>query len=71
MINSMMLKNRAKEKGVRQRDIADALGIKQSSANLKINNLRPMYLHEAEIIAGLLDISNEMFSAYFFYTGVA
>ena len=71
MINSEMLKNRAKELGVRQQDIADALGLKQSSVNLKLNNQRPMSLKEAEIIAGILGISDDMFASYFFAGGVA
>lgn len=71
MINSEMLKNRAKELGVRQQDIADALGLKQSSLNLKLNNRRPMSLEEAEIIAEILGISDDMFASYFFTGSVA
>ena len=71
MINSEMLKNRAKELGVRQQDIADALGLKQSSLNLKLNNRRPMSLEEAEIIAEILGISDDMFASYFFAGSVA
>lgn len=66
MINSSLIKDRAKTLGVRQKDIADALGIKQSAANLKINNRRPMYLQEAEKIAEMLNISSDMFATYFF-----
>lgn len=66
MINSDMLKDRAKERGIKQREIAEALGIKQSSLNLKINNRRPMLLDEAEIIARMLEISDDMFAGYFF-----
>jgi len=57
--------------GIRQRDIAAALGLKQSSVNQKINNVRPMMLDEAETIAALLNISNEEFAAYFFAKEVA
>ena len=39
--------------------------MKQSSANQKINNVRPMYLQEAEILADTLQISNEEFADYF------
>lgn len=65
MINSRKIKERAKELGIRQADIAMAWGIKQSSANQKINNVRPMYLQEAEILADTLQISNEEFADYF------
>lgn len=71
MVNSEKLKNRAKEMGVRQKDIADALGLQQSSVNLKLNNLRPMTLEEAEVIAELLSISDDMFKLYFFAGEVA
>jgi len=71
MVNSKMLKDRARSLGIRQRDIAAALGLKQSSVNQKINNVRPMMLDEAETIAALLNISNEEFAAYFFAKEVA
>ena len=71
MVNSEMLKSRAKKLGVRQKDIADVLGLQQSSVNLKINNLRPMTLEEAETIAEMLSISDDMFKSYFFSDGVA
>lgn len=71
VINSELLKNRAKELGVRQQDIADALGLKQSSLNLKLNNRRPMSLEEAEIIAGMLGIGDDAFASYFFAGSVA
>lgn len=66
MVNSEKIKQRARELGIRQCDLADALGLQQSSVNLKINNLRPMTLNEAEIIANVLKIDDERFSAYFF-----
>lgn len=68
MINSEMIKDRARAKGVRQRELAAALGLQQSSLNLKINNRRPMMLEEAERIASMLDISDDEFRAYFFAT---
>ena len=71
MINSQELKRRMKQQAMRQQDLANELGIRQSSLNLKINNLRPMMLHEAEIIAEVLNISNSDFGYYFFWTGVA
>ena len=71
MVNSKILKDRAKSLGIRQRDIANALGLQQSTVNQKINNVRPMMLDEAEIIANLLNISNEEFATYFFAKEVA
>ena len=66
MINTELLKQRAKELGIRQKDIADTLGLQQSSVNLKLNNQRPMTIDEAETIANLLSISDDMFASYFF-----
>lgn len=71
MVNSNSLKERAREMGIKQREIALAVGIQQSSLNLKINNKRPMNLEEAEIIAKILGISNSEFGFYFFNKGVA
>lgn len=71
MVNSKELKKRAKELGIRQREIAEALGIKQSTVNQKINNVRPMTLEEAEQIADLLRIDDDLFRTYFFATEVA
>lgn len=71
MVNSKMLKDRAKSLGIRQCDIAKALGLQQSTVNQKINNVRPMLLAEAEMMAELLGITNEEFSVYFFAKEVA
>lgn len=71
MVNSKKLKDRAKALGVRQRDVAKAIGVRPSTANQKINNVRPMFLAEAEKIAKLLEISNEEFADYFFSPDVA
>ena len=71
MVNSKMLKDRAKSLGIRQSDIAKALGLQQSTVNQKINNVRPMLLAEAELMAELLGITNEEFAVYFFASGVA
>lgn len=66
MVNSRMIKERAKSLGVRQRDIAEKLGLKEPTVNQKINNVRPMGLDEAEKIAELLEINNSDFASYFF-----
>lgn len=70
MINSKKIKERAKSMGFKQEDIATAWGIKRSTVSQKINNVRPMSLREAEILEELLEISDEEFSEYFFYSGV-
>lgn len=66
MINSKKLKDRAKSMGIKQADMAAALGLRQSSVNQKINNTRPMLLDEAEKLADLLQITDDDFRAYFF-----
>lgn len=71
MVNSKKIKERAKELGLRQMDIANALGIKQSTVNQKINNVRPLLLSEAEVIAETLQIGNAEFAEYFFSAVVA
>ena len=71
MVNSSKIKERAKTLGIRQRDIALTLGLRQSTVNQKINNVRPMLLEEAEQIAKLLKISDADFAVYFFSNGVA
>ena len=66
MVNSVAIKQRAKEKDIRQKEMARAMGVKQPTANQKINNIRPMLLEEAEKLAQLLGISDEEFRFYFF-----
>lgn len=70
MVISAVLKARAKLMGIRQANIARALGIKQPTVNQKLNNIRPMGVREAEQIARILGISNETFAFYFFWDGV-
>lgn len=50
-----------------QKDVAKVLNIAQSTANQKINNIRPMDLDEAEKICDLLKIKPTEFEIYFFY----
>lgn len=66
MINTKALICRAKTLGIRQKDIADALGLCHSVVSQKFNNVRPMRLDEAEVIAEILHISNEEFGDFFF-----
>lgn len=71
MANTEKILCRIRELGMTQREIADCLGIKQSTLSLKINNKRPFYLNEAFCIAELLKISNDEFGIYFFAKEVA
>jgi len=66
MVNSKKIKERAAELGIRQLDIAKALGIQQQTVSQKINNVRPMLLKEAEIMADVLQIRKAEFASYFF-----
>lgn len=66
MINTNKIKGRLAELGLTQRDVSNALGIAQQTANQKINNIRPMDLCEAEKLADLLKLSPEEFTVYFF-----
>lgn len=65
-INSKKIKERIKELGLTQGDIAKALGLAQSTVNQKINNVRSMSVDEAEKLAELLKIGDQDFCIYFF-----
>lgn len=71
MINSKKIKERIKELGLTQGDIAKALGLAQSTVNQKINNVRSMSVNEAEGLAKELKIEDQDFSEYFFWSEVA
>ena len=66
MPNTRKLKARMVELGLTQKDLADALKIAPATASQKINGIRPLYLHEAQIVARALKIENASFSDYFF-----
>lgn len=66
MVNSNKLKGRMRERELTQRDIAVALNISQTSVNQKINNMRPLYLDQAEKLCAILDIKDTEFRSYFF-----
>lgn len=70
MVNSKAIRRRLKELNLKQKDAADCIGCKPSTASLKINNRRPMYLDEAWKLAVLLGVESE-FQAYFFAPDVA
>lgn len=67
MINTNKIKGRMAELQLTQKDVAKVLNIAQSTANQKINNIRPMDLDEAEKICDLLKIKPTEFEIYFFY----
>lgn len=66
MVNTGKIKGRLAELDLTQKDVATALNIAQPTANQKINNIRPMYLEEAEKIANLLHLDPVDFQTYFF-----
>lgn len=71
MINSNKIKGRMVELGITQKDIAKELQIAPPTVSQKINNVRPMDLNEAEILARMLRIGAEDFATYFFAGTVA
>lgn len=66
MINSEKIKDRMKNMGIMQKEVADVLGIKPPTVSQKINGVRPMDLDEAKALAQMLEIQPEEFGLYFF-----
>ena len=71
MVNGRALKQKMKELGITQKEIAATLGCKAPTVSQKINGLRPLYLDEAWTIAKALNIGSGEFCAYFFADDVA
>ena len=71
MPNSELIKKQMKEKGVTQKDLAEAIGIAAPTVSQKINGIRPLDLSEARIIAEKLEINAGEFGEFFFSSGVA
>lgn len=71
MVNANKIKGRIVELGMTYKDVAAELGLALPTISQKINNVRPMYLHEAEKLAKLLCIKAEDFTTYFFADYVA
>ncbi len=71
MVNSNKIKGRMTELGITQKDIAKRLQLAPPTVSQKINNVRPMDLDEAEVIAQMLIIPADEFGIYFFSNGVA
>lgn len=71
MVNTLKLKARIMEFGFNQKDIAKALNVAPSTISQKINNVRPMYLKEADILADILEINTIQYGEYFFTPKIA
>ena len=66
MLNTRKIKARMVELGLTQVDIAAALKIAPATMSQKINGIRPLHLHEAQIVAVVLKIDDASFGDYFF-----
>lgn len=66
MINSKKLMGKMRDEHITQKDISEALGIARPTVSQKINNVRPMFLDEAERICEILNIPDCEFREYFF-----
>ena len=66
MIDTIKIKKRMDDMGIKQKDLAALLGIATPTLNLKLNNKRPIDLEQAEMIASYLKISDKQYRDYFF-----
>lgn len=71
MVNTKKIKARMIEFGFTQKDLAKALDIATPTMSQKLNNIRPMYLKEADILADILKIDTNKFGEYFFTPNIA
>ncbi len=71
MVNTNKIKGRIVELGMTNKDVAIALKIALPTVSQKINNIRPIYLDEAESLGKLLGIKPDEFTTYFFVDYVA
>lgn len=71
MVNTKKIKARMIEFGFTQKDLAKALDIATPTMSQKLNNIRPMYLKEADILADILKIDTNNFGEYFFTPNIA
>lgn len=60
------IKARMVEMGFTQSEVAQKIGMNQSTLSLKLSGKRPLSINEAENICKILDIGNENFGEYFF-----
>lgn len=66
MINTAKIKGRLRELGKTQAELAEYVGIAQSTVNQKLNGERPLFLDEADQFAAFLGIPDSEFCKYFF-----
>ena len=66
MLNVAKVRGRMAELGIAQKDVAQAIGVAQSTVSQKLNRVRPMDLDEAEKLAKLLRLDDSQFGEYFF-----
>lgn len=65
MVNSEAIKKRLKAFNKKQKDVAELWGIRECSANQKINGVRPITLKEADLLADMLLIPHNEYRFYF------
>ncbi|WP_341479568.1 helix-turn-helix transcriptional regulator [Clostridium gallinarum] len=70
-MNTTKIKARMIEFGFTQKDLAKALNIATPTMSQKLNNIRPMYLKEADQLADILKIDTNNFGEYFFTSNIA
>lgn len=66
MVNTQRIKDRIKETGKSGKIVAKDMNIAQPTLSQKINNIRPMTVDEAKVLANVLMINREEFGDYFF-----
>lgn len=66
MINIDKIKKRMEQLGITQIQLAKKIGIAAPTMCQKLNNIRPLSLEEAEIVAKELKIKDREFGSYFF-----
>ena len=66
MIAVDLVKTRLAELKLTQKDVAEAWGVAQPTANQKLNRVRPIDLDEAEVLFDLLKLEDSQFGTYFF-----
>lgn len=70
MVNKKLLLNLIKEKGLKQKFLAEKLGITYQAFNNKINNLSEFTVSEAYEIANLLDIRGSILECEIFLSNL-
>lgn len=66
MVNTRKINAKLIELGLTQANLAEKLGLATCTVNQKLNNIRPLKLSEADIIAKMLKINDSEFRDYFF-----